>query len=286
LEKREVTIEPVTPEHQRYLTKWGTEDAVDFITRHKDEPFLCYVPYSMPHVPLFVSPEFEGKSKVGLYGDVMTEIDWGIGQILDALRDNGIEDNTLVVFSSDNGPWTSYGNHSGTTPFREAKGTSFDGGTRSATIMRFPGRINAGCRSTAAGCTVDLMPTFAYLAGAALPDNPVDGKNLWDVFTNKSGATNPHEYYPFSTGRNFEGVLSADGKWKLHLPHSYRVLVEAGNDGKAGTYRQEQIGLSLFDMQNDPYETTNVIDQHPDVAQRMQEYARQHKEQFWSDTEG
>jgi arylsulfatase A len=281
----EITVEPVTPEDQRFLTKWGTEHAVDFITRHKDQPFLCYVPYSMPHVPLFVSPEFEGKSGAGLYGDVITEIDWGVGQIMKALSDNGLDDNTLVVFTSDNGPWTSYGNHSGKTPFREAKGTGFDGGTRSATIMRFPGKIAAGSQSSAAACTVDLMPTFAHLAGASLPENEVDGRNLWDLFTSQPGATNPHDYYPFSTGRNFEGVLSGDGKWKLHLPHSYRVLVEAGNDGKAGTYRQEQIELSLFDMQNDPFETTNVIDKYPDVAQRLQDLAEQHRQRFWSDVE-
>lgn len=279
----EVTIEPVTPEHQPNLTTWATEHAVDFIGRHKGKPFLCYVPYSMPHVPLFVSDKFKGKSGVGLYGDVIMEIDWGVGEIMKALRSNGLDENTLVVFTSDNGPWTSYGNHSGSTPFREAKGTGFDGGTRSATIMRFPGKINAGCMTRKAACTVDLLPTFAHLAGAEMPSNPVDGENLWDMFVGKPGATNPHEYYPFSTGPNFEGVLSGDGHWKLHLPHSYRVLVEAGHDGKAGTYRQEQIGLSLFDMQKDPRETTNVIDRHPEVAARLQEYARRHKQQFYPD---
>ncbi len=279
----EIQVERVTKEHQPFLTTWATEDAVDFIHRHKQEPFLCYVPYSMPHVPLFVSDKFKGKSGAGLYGDVIMEIDWGVGQILDALRDDGLEDNTMVVFTSDNGPWTSYGNHSGVTPFRESKGTGFDGGTRSATIMRYPGKINAGCRSTNAACTVDLMPTFAHLAGASLPANPVDGKNLWDLFSSKPGAANPHDYYPFSTGPNFEGVLSGDGRWKLHLPHSYRVLVEPGNDGAAGKYTQAQIELSLFDMQKDPKESTNVIDKHPEVAARLKEFASQHQQQFYSE---
>jgi arylsulfatase A len=281
----EVVIEPVTPEDQTNLTTWSAEHASDFIRRHKDQPFLCYVPFSMPHVPLFVSDKFKGKSGTGLHGDVIMEIDWAVGEIMNALRDSGVEDNTMVVFTSDNGPWTSYGNHAGRTPFREAKGTGFDGGTRSATIMRFPGQIPAGTVSTKAACTVDLLPTFAHLAGAPLPANPIDGLNLWDLFRGKEGATNPHEYYPFSTGRNFEGVLSGDGHWKLHLPHSYRQLVEPGMDGKAGKYRQVQIELSLFDMQNDPKETTNVIDKYPDVAERLQKYAQAHKEQFYSDQE-
>ncbi len=139
-----ITIERVTPKEQPMLTTWYTEHAVDFIGRHKDEPFLLYVPQSMPHVPLFCSEKFKGKSGAGLYGDVMMEIDWSVGQIMKALKDNGLEDNTLVIFTSDNGPWISYGNHAGKTPFREAKGTSFDGGTRSACIMRFPGRIKPG----------------------------------------------------------------------------------------------------------------------------------------------
>jgi len=277
-----VTIERVTKQHQPMLTTWYTEHAVDFINRNKDMPFFLYVPHSMPHVPLFVSDKFKGKSGAGLYADVMMEIDWSIGQIVKALADNGLENDTLVMLSSDNGPWISYGNHAGKTPYREAKGTSFDGGTRSACIMKFPGRIKAGKVSTRMFSTLDIMPTFARLAGAELPDNPVDGKNVWDLIVGRPDAKNPHEYYPFSTGRNFEGVISGDGRWKLHLPHSYRTLVYAGRDGKPGKYRQEKIGLSLFDMLKDPYETTNVIDEHPDIARKLKAYAEQHKQKFYT----
>jgi arylsulfatase A-like enzyme len=185
--------------------------------------------------------------------------------------------------TSDNGPWTSYGNHAGSTPFREAKGTSFDGGIRSACIMRYPGQIKAGTVSNKAFCTIDLMPTIAGLAGAALPKNPVDGRNVWDLITGKPNAANPHDYYAFSTGRTFEGVLTGDGRWKLHLPHEYRVVIETGNDGAAGKYRQASIGLSLFDMEKDPLETTNVIDKFPEVAARLKAYAEQHKKEFYSD---
>ncbi|MFN3322407.1 MAG: sulfatase [Bryobacteraceae bacterium] len=276
-----ITIQRVTPEHQQHLTTWYTERAVDFIQRRRNEPFLLYVPHSMPHVPLFCSERFRGKSGKGLYADVMMELDWSVGEIMKALKSAGVEKDTVVVFTSDNGPWTSYGNHAGKTPFREAKGTGFDGGTRSACIVKYPGRIKAGTVSNRTWCTVDLMPTFAHLAGAPLPAHPVDGRNLWDLISGKPGATNPQEYYPFSTGPNFEGVLSGDGKWKLHLPHSYRVVERVGNDGAAGTYRQEKIDLSLFDMEKDPFETTNVIGAYPEVAARLQSYAERHRQQFY-----
>jgi arylsulfatase A-like enzyme len=281
-ENGRVTIERMTKKDQPMLTTWYTEHAVSFINRNKDRPFFLYVPHSMPHVPIFCSEKFKGKSGAGLYGDVIMEVDWSVGQIMKALKDNGLEDNTFVFFSSDNGPWISYGNHAGKTPFREAKATSFDGGTRSACIVKFPGRIKSGTVSQRAFCTVDMLPTLAYLAGARLPENPIDGKNVWDLIVGKPGAKNPHEYYPFSTGKNFEGVISGDGRWKLHLPHSYRTLVKAGHDGMPGKYAQKQIGLSLFDMQNDPYETTNVLNEHPDFAKRLEQYAKQHKQRFYA----
>jgi arylsulfatase A-like enzyme len=278
----EIRIERVTKEHQPMLTTWYTEHAVDFIQRNKSNPFFLYVPHSMPHVPLFVSDKFKGKSGAGLYGDVMMEIDWSVGQIMKALKSAGVEDNTLVIMTSDNGPWTSYGNHSGKTPYREAKGTGFDGGTRSACIMRYPNQIKAGTVSKRMFCTVDLLPTIARLAGASLPQNVIDGMDIWDLIAGKTGAVNPHKYYPFSTGPNFEGVISGDGRWKLHVPHTYRTLVAAGNDGAAGTYRQAEVGLSLFDMETDPMETTNVLEKVPDVAARMQAYAEEHRREFYS----
>jgi arylsulfatase A-like enzyme len=281
-ENGKVRIPRVTKEHQPMLTTWYTEHAVDFIQRNRSNPFLLYVPHSMPHVPLFVSDKFAGKSGAGLYGDVMMEIDWSVGQIMNALKSAGAEDNTFVLFTSDNGPWTSYGNHSGRTPYREAKGTGFDGGTRSACIMRYPKQIQAGTVSKQTLCTIDMLPTFAKLAGARLPGHPIDGRDVWDLIAGRPGARNPHRYYAFSTGERFEGVISGDGRWKLHLPHPYRVLVTAGNDGAAGKYRQERIELSLFDMEADPKETANVIDKFPDVAARLQAFADEHRREFYS----
>lgn len=281
-ENGEVKIPRVTKEHQPMLTTWYTEHAVDFIHRNRESPFLLYVAHSMPHVPLFVSDKFAGKSGAGLYGDVMMEIDWSAGEIMKALRAAGVDEHTMVIFTSDNGPWTSYGNHSGKTPYREAKGTGFDGGTRSACIMRYPKQIKAGTVSTRTLCSIDLLPTIATLAGAALPANTIDGRNVWDVIAGKIGAENPHRYYAFSTNTTFEGVISGDGRWKLHLPHSYRTLIRAGNDGAAGKYRQAAIELALFDMEADPKETTNVIDRFPEVAARLQAYAEEHRKQFYS----
>jgi arylsulfatase A-like enzyme len=281
-ENGQVKIPRVTPEHQPMLTTWYTEHAVDFIQRSRANPFFLYVPHSMPHVPLFRSEKFKGKSGAGVYGDVMMEIDWSVGEITKALRQSGVEDNTLLVFTSDNGPWTSYGNHAGATPFREAKGTGFDGGTRSACIMKYPGRIKPGSASVRAFNSIDLLPTFAGLAGAPLPKNPIDGRDVWDLIVDKPGARNPHDYYAFCTGTNFEGVISGDGHWKLHVPHTYRTLVEVGNDGKPGRFRQASIELSLFDMEKDPFETVNVIEQYPEVAARLKKYAEEHRQEFFS----
>jgi len=284
-ENGEVTIPDVDSTHQKNLTKWYTEHAVDFIKRHKDEPFLLYVPHNMLHVPLFVSDEFEGKSGQGLYADVTLEVDWSVGKINQALKDNGIEENTIVIFTSDNGPWISYGNHAGTTPFREAKGTTFDGGTRSATIIKYPAKLKGNQESEKAMMTIDLLPTLCELAGVPHPETEIDGKNVWDLISGKENAQNPHEYYAFTNNDHFEAVMSGDGKWKLHLPHEYRTMTEIkGKDGIPGKYKQTQIELSLFDMVNDPYETTNVIDQYPEEAEKLMGFAQEHRQKFFPET--
>ena len=280
-ENGKVKIERVTKEHQPHLTTWYTEHAVDFIQRHKRDPFLLYVPHSMPHVPLFVSGKYAGKSGVGLYGDVIQEIDWSIGQILNSLKKNGLEKDTIVILTSDNGPWSSYGNHAGRTPFRDAKGTSFDGGTRSACIVRYPRQIKAGSVSNRAFCSIDVLPVVAHLTGAKLPANPIDGRNVWDLMRGVQGARNPQEYYAFTTNDKFEGILSGDGRWKLHLPHAYRHLVKAANDGAAGVYEQAKIERSLFDMESDRLETTNVMQKYPEVAAKLSSLAERHRGQFY-----
>jgi len=283
-ENGEVIIEDVSAEDQKNLTRWYTEHAVDFIGRHSKEPFLLYVPHSMPHVPVFCSESFEGKSGTGLYGDVIMELDWSVGEITRALKKNGLEKNTVVIFSSDNGPWTSYGNHAGSTPFREAKATTFDGGTRSACIIRYPGKIEKGGISEKAFSTIDLLPTLCHLTGVKPPDSEIDGDNVWNLIAGNPGAENPHQYYAFSAGQNFEAVMSGDGKWKLHLPHNYRTLVKAGKDGMPGTYKQLHTDLALFNMMEDPFESTDVKDQHPLLVKQLMEFATLHRSRFYPDT--
>ena len=282
-ENGEVTVEDVSADDQKNLTRWYTEHAVDFITAHRDKPFLLYVPHSMPHVPIFCSDEFEGRSGTGLYGDVLLELDWSVGEINKALEKNGLEKNTIVIFTSDNGPWTSYGNHAGGTPYREAKATSFDGGIRSACIIKYPGHIEANTSSANAFFTIDLLPTLCHLAGVDLPENEIDGKNVWNLILGEQQAENPHDYYAISTGHYLQSILSGDGRWKLHIPHAYRTLEFAGSDGQPGKYIQDSIQTSLFDMQNDPYESKNVIEDYPEVAEKLMKYAESHLDRFYQD---
>lgn len=276
-----VTIEDVSKDDQKNLTKWYTEKAVDFIKNNKDTSFLLYVPHSMPHVPIFTSEAFEGKSGKGLYADVLLELDWSVNQINQALKDNGVENNTIVIFTSDNGPWTSYGNHAGTTPYREAKATSFDGGIRSACIIKYPPLIESNTTSSNTFFSIDLLPTLCHLAEVPLPGNEIDGLNVWDLIEGKPDAKNPHDYYAISTGQNFEGVMSGDGNWKLHLPHNYRTLVTPGMDGAAGKYEQMQIDTALYHMENDPMESQNVLAEHPEIARELIRLAEAHKSRFF-----
>ncbi len=285
-ENGQIKIDTVQKEDQTQLTTWYTESAVDFINRQKEKPFFLYVAHSMPHVPLFVSDKFKGKSGTGLLGDVMMEIDWSVGQINQALKDNGLEENTLFIFiGSDNGPWLSYSDHAGITPFREGKGTIFDGGVRNPCIIKYPKSVEGGVFSHSTFSTLDMLPTIANLTGAALPKNPVDGRNVWPLVTNEPGAINQSTYYPFSNGRDFQGVITSDGKWKLHLNHSYRTMDFGGKDGIPGKYRQEVIDTSLFDMVHDPYEKGNVRDVYPEIANQLIELADQHYEKFYASPE-
>ena len=141
-----------------------------------------------------------------------------------------------------------------------------------------PGQVEAGYNLYR--CV--LLHRYPADVGADLPDNPIDGKNVWNLIVGEPGAENPHDYYPFSTWANLEGVISGDGRWKLHLPHEYGTLKEAGMDGQAGKYIRKRIELSLFDMENDPFETTNVLEQHPEVAAKLKAYAERHREKFYT----
>jgi arylsulfatase len=275
---------------QTLFTRRITERAVQFIAKNREHPFFLYVPHPMPHVPIHASDAFRGRSGHGLYADVIEELDWSVGEILGAVRANGLDEKTLIVFFSDNGPNLSYGSHSGTSvPFREGKLTTFEGGVRSPFIARWTGRIPAGRVSGEPAMEIDLLPTMAGLAGAPLPPRPIDGLDLLPLLV--GAPKSPHEALFFYGGEELQAVRSGD--WKLHVAHEY--LTVAGptrTDGKPANfenmkpesmeasgirgiasrhgYRVEKTPQALYDLRNDPAESKDVSAVHPEVVQRLE----------------
>jgi arylsulfatase A-like enzyme len=261
----------VTGKDQEQLTTQYTERAVSFIEKNKERPFFLYVPHSMVHVPLYVSEKFKGKSKAGLFGDVMMEVDWSVGQILGALRKHKLDKNTLVIFTADNGPWLSYGDHAGSAgPLREGKGTMFDGGCRESTLMWWPGTVPAGSICKTPAMTIDILPTVAELIGAKLPKHKIDGKSIVNLIKGNSDKS-PQEAYYFYMGRQLQAIRM--GNWKLHFPHGYRTMAgrPGGKGGIPTKYSQARIGVSLFDLDIDIGETTDVKEKHPEILAKMQQ---------------
>ena len=265
--KRAIELNP----DQTQLTTRLTERAVDFIRRQSNEPFFLYLAHAMPHVPLFVSDKHEGKTARGLFGDVITEIDWSVGEVLKSLRGTGSDRNTLVIFTSDNGPWLSYGDHAGSTAgFREGKGTVWEGGVRVPFIARWPGRIPAGTVSDEPVMTIDILPTVAKLIGAKLPEHGVDGKDIWPLLANEPGAKSPHEaLYFYYHVNQLQAVRSGD--WKLFAPHQYRTLAgrSGGTNGIPAKYEQRSIGWALYNLKRDRKETSNVADEFPEKVAEL-----------------
>ncbi len=275
IEGNAVVDAEVTGADQAQLTTWYTEHAVDFIHRHRAQPFFLYVPHSMVHVPLFVSDKFRGRSGMGRFADVVMEIDWSVGQILGALHEHGLDRDTLVVFTSDNGPWLSYGEHAGSAgPLREGKGTMWEGGYREPTLMRWPGHIPAGTTCDRLASTIDLLPTVAALIGADLPDHPIDGRDIRALLFAADGAVSPHAaFYCYYGGGQLQAVR--DQRWKLVFPHRYPSLGgrPGGKNGRPADYETRRCELELYDLQNDPGEQHDVRADHPDEVDRLQRLA-------------
>lgn len=266
----EKTIE-FNPDQTR-LTTIYTERAVKFIEKNKDKPFLLYLPHSMPHVPLHVSDKYRGKSKAGIFGDVIEELDWSVGEVLGALKMHDLERDTLVIFSSDNGPWLSYGNHAGSAgPLREGKGTSFEGGIRVPFVARWPGRIPDGSTCREPAMTIDLLPIIAKFAGAELPKLAIDGKDIGPLLLAAKDAKSPHEVLAYYWGQELQAARM--GKWKLHFAHDYQHLTEAGADAKPGKYDTKRIEKSLFDLSADIGESTNVAAANAEIVARIEALA-------------
>lgn len=254
-----------TPIDQRYLTQRYTRHALDFIENHQDSPFFLYLAHSMPHVPLYASPEFEGVSDGGLYGDVVEELDWSTGQVLAGLERLGLADNTLVIFSSDNGPWLTMRDHGGSAgPLRDGKGVTFEGGQRVPTLARWPARIRPGRVYADTATMLDWFPTFSALAGVPLPDDRViDGKDITPELAGAAPAREREFYYLASFSSR--PVAYREGDWKLKLAQAGyprfldRVL-------RLGLYHHDTL---LFNLADDPGETNNLAAAHPERVARM-----------------
>ncbi len=254
------------PADQTTITKRYTEEAVRFITENKERPFFVYLAHTMPHVPLFASDDFLGTSERGIYGDVVEEIDWGVGEIIRTLEEEGLEDNTLVVFTSDNGPWMVLRQHGGTAGLLYgAKGTSYEGGTRVPAIFWRPGHIEPEV-VTDIGSTLDLLPTITALAGVPLPDDRIyDGYDLSPVLSGT--ADSAREEMIYYHGLRVFGARKGDYKLYFYKnnPMGYPEEIE-----ELATY-------PLFDLQRDPSERFDIADAHPDVVADIVEMVRQHK---------
>ncbi|MEG1648539.1 MAG: sulfatase [Rikenellaceae bacterium] len=268
------------PDQTRFTTDF-THRAVEFIEKNKKKPFFVYLAHPMPHVPLFVSDKFKGKSEQGLYGDVMMELDWSIGTILNKLKEENIDDNTLVIVTSDNGPWLNYGNHAGTTGgLREGKGTSFEGGQRVPCLMQWRGVIESGAICNKLSSSIDILPTLASICSARLPAHKIDGVNIMPLLKQEKDANPRKSFYYYYRANDLEAVT--DGSYKLIFPHTYRTYERhlPANDGKPGVvdeyYKLEE--KLLIDLRRDPGERWNVISQYPEIAERLETMAREARE--------
>ena len=260
---------------QNKMTTDYTERSIKFIKKNKKKPFFLYLAHNMAHVPLAVSDKFRGKSEQGLYGDVMMEIDWSVGEIWRTIRELGLEDNTLLILTSDNGPWTNYGNHAGSAGgLREAKATTFDGGNRVPCIMYWKGVTRAGTTCNKLASNIDFLPTFAEIAGAPLPKNKIDGVSVLPLIKGEDGA-NPRESFVYYYNKNdLEAVT--DGMFKLVFPHKYVTYgaYAPGNDGQPGKLTNlELTDMQMFDLRRDPGERYNVITLYPEEAMKLMRIA-------------
>lgn len=259
--ENETTIE-ISPD-QSLLTKRYTEKAVEFIKKNKDKPFFLYLPHTMPHVPLFASEKFRGKSKRGLYGDVIEEIDWSTGEILNTLKQLGIDRRTMVFFMSDNGPWLRKWEDAGCAlPLRDGKFTTYEGGMRVPAIVRWPNKVPAGTVCSELVTTMDLFPTISRIVAAPLPaDRVIDGKDIRPLLYGEPGVTPPHSTFYFYKADKLEAVRFH--KWKMHLPKRDRI------DFKDGTKKYIDQPAQLFDIKADIAEKNNLADEFPDVVKRL-----------------
>ncbi|MFN0077559.1 MAG: sulfatase-like hydrolase/transferase [Prosthecobacter sp.] len=253
------------PADQTTLTRRYTDEAVNFITQSKGKPFFLYFPHTFPHTPLFASPAFKDKSLRGLYGDVVEELGWSVGRVLDALRENGLADNTLVVFSSDNGPWLLMGETGGSAGLlREGKGSTWEGSMRVPGIAWWPGKIKPSvCRDVA--CTMDLFTTAAKLGGATVPqDRAIDGKDITPLLF----GTGKIEREVFCNYRGQQLYAARVGPWKAHF------ITRSSYGPDKPTHHDMP---ELYNVEQDPSEIHNVAGKHPEIIAQIKAAVEQHR---------
>jgi arylsulfatase A-like enzyme len=276
-----------TMEDQGELTQEYTKFACNFIRQNKDHPFFLYLAHSMVHIPIACSPAFRGKSGVGLFGDVMEEVDWSVGQIMKTLKEAGVDKNTLIVFTSDNGPWLNYGNYAGNTAgLREGKGTNFEGGIREPCAMSWPGHIPAGTVCNKIASTIDLLPTIANICNGSLPDHKIDGVNILPLLLNNPSANPRKEFVYYYHQNSLEAIRK--GQWKLVFPHkskSYKVY-PPGNDGKSGRIAEVKVPMALYNLSVDPGETIDVQEQYPDIVKQLETLAEEYRKDLGDNLRG
>lgn len=264
-----------TQADQDQLTRRLTERAVAFIDKHRKSPFFLYFPHPMPHVPIGASERFRGKTGKGLYADMMQEIDWSVGQVMDALKRNGLDKNTLVIFTSDNGPWFNFGDHAGSTGgLREGKATSFEGGNRVPFLVHWQGEIPAGRVCNKLLSNLDLLPTIASVTGARLPKKQIDGLDGLALLKGDDSGT-PRDHFVYYYQKNsLEAVRQGD--WKLVFAHPGRTY-EGFAPGRGGipgdTDEKHAFPMALFDLRRDPGERYDVQQQHPEIVERLKKIA-------------
>lgn len=260
----EKTIE--TEPDQSLLTKRYTEDAIEFMKQNKSNPFFLYLPHTMIHGPMAASEAFKGKSASGLLGDVIEEIDWSVGQVMKTIKELGLDEKTLVIFTSDNGPATGSAG-----PFRGKKGSNFEGGVREPCIMRWPGKIPAGTQCKQIAGNIDVLPTLASLAGVKLdPKQVIDGRDISSLMMDdKAGPVRDvHLYCTANLANPVQAIRMGD--WKLFLPSPN----EGGNEKKKKDKGNTPEANMLFNLDKDPGETTNVYDKNPEIVEKLRKEAR------------
>ncbi len=264
LVQNEQVIETVTPDGQNRLTERYTGLAVKFIREHQASPFFLYLPHTAVHKPLHPGDRFRGKSPYGLYHDWVEEVDWSVGQVLDTVRELGLSDHTLVVFSSDNGPWLRHGTNDGNAgPLRGGKASTYEGGVREPTLAWWPGHVSAGSVVDAITANFDLLPTFVHLAGGTVPeDHPIDGRDISALLLGRSHES-PHETHYYFDANTLQAVRS--GPWKL------AIVPQSEGVGQPPVRRRGEIFTpTLYNLEVDIGERTNVAASHPEIVKRLQ----------------